>query len=407
MKIYADLHIHSKYSRATSKDLTLENLEKYARIKGIGLLGTGDFTHPKWLGELKKLDEADGVLKTKSDFPFILQAEIANIYSEAGKVRKIHNIILAPSIEVVGQINAFLETKGNLEADGRPIFGKMNCAELVEELMSISRDIELIPAHTWTPWFSIFGSMSGFDSVEECFGDQAKHIHALETGLSSDPEMNWRVSSLDKYNLISNSDAHSFWPWRIGRECNVFDIDLSYENVIKAIRTGKGFVETIEVDPAYGKYHIDGHRNCDFCTEPGKIKGDVCPKCGKKMTIGVLHRVEELADRKPGYVPKGKPDFRRMLPLSEIISMSTGVKQMHSKKVMGIHEKLIGEFKNEFAVLLNTSEGDLKNIVDEKLAGLILKNRIGKIKVKPGYDGVYGEAVFEKTKEGQKNLEEF
>lgn len=411
MKIYADLHIHSRYSRATSPKLDVENLEKYARIKGLNLLGTGDFTHPLWLKELReKLNEGDGILKTKSGFGFVLQAEISDIYSQGGKVRKIHNIILAPSFAVVDQINEFLEKKGNLEADGRPIFGKMTCEELVEGLMGISKDIEVIPAHIWTPWFSLFGSMSGFDTVEECYGDQTKHIHAMETGLSSDPPMNWRLSQLDRFNLVSNSDAHSFWPWRIGRECNAFDIDLSYKNVVNAIRTGKNFVETIEVDPAYGKYHFDGHRKCNVCMDPAEaIKlGDKCPKCGRPLTIGVLHRVEELADRPDGYVPKEKLGFRTLMPLAELISLSTGVKQLHSKRVMGAYDKLIKEFGNEFTILLDVIEGDLRKVAGEELAGLILKNRRGEVKVNPGYDGVYGEVV--SAEEGlklQKNLEEF
>jgi uncharacterized protein (TIGR00375 family) len=410
MKLFADLHIHSRFSRATSRELDIPNLEKYGRIKGLGLIGTGDFTHPEWLQELKRVlhEDGSGILKTASGFNFVLSAEISNIYSQGGKVRKIHNVLLAPDFETVEQVNEYLEKLGNIKSDGRPIFGKITCEELVEELKGISEEIEIIPAHVWTPWFSLFGSMSGFDSVEECFGDQSRHIYALETGLSSDPPMNWRLSQLDRYTLVSNSDSHSFWPWRIGRECNVLDIDLNYKNLINAIRTTKGFVETLEVDPSYGKYHFDGHRDCSVCMDPTDAKkhGDKCPKCGRKLTIGVLHRVEELADRPEGYVPKDKPGYRHIMPLSELIALSVGVQQLYSKKVFGAYQELTGKFGSEFEVLLNVPEEELKKAVDEKLAVLIMRNREGKIDVKPGYDGVYGVPQLEE-KRGQKRLSEY
>lgn len=407
MRVIADLHIHSKYSRATSKNMDIPNLEKYGKIKGLDLIGTGDFTHPKWLEELKKYlsEDGSGILKTKGGFNFVLSAEVSNIYSQGGKLRRIHNVLLAPDFATVEQINEFLGKRGKLASDGRPIFGKMPCTELVEELMSISRDIEVIPAHIWTPWFSLFGSMSGFDSLEECFQDQSKHIHALETGLSSDPAMNWRVSDLDKYTLVSNSDCHSFWPWRIGREANVFDIGMTYNELMSAIRTGKNVIETFEVDPGYGKYHFDGHRKCDVCMDPGEaIKNkDICPKCGKPLTIGVLHRVEELADRPEGGKPKGKPGYRSLLPLAELISTATGTKQLGSKKITKIYYELVDKLGSEFEVLLNTDEVEILKIADEKLVELIMLNREGKIIVEPGYDGVYGKAVLEK-KEGQQEL---
>jgi len=408
MKILADLHIHSKYSRATSPRISVSTLEENARKKGLDLLGTGDFTHPKWISELKsELREEEGILKTKTGFSFVLQAEVSSIYSQDGKVRKIHNVLLAPGFEVAEQANEFLAKYGNLEADGRPIFGKMPCPELVEGLKSISEKIEVIPAHVWTPWFSLFGSMSGFDSLEECFQEQSKHIHALETGLSSDPAMNWRVSELDKYTLVSNSDAHSFWPWRIGREANVFDIELTYDNLIRAIRTREGLLETFEVDPNYGKYHFDGHRNCDVCMNPSESKKlqDTCPKCGRRLTIGVLHRVEELADRELGFEPKEAIPFKTLMPLSELISTATGVKQLYSKRISETYEKLVGEFGSEYSVLLDAPEGKLKELVKERLAKLIMRNREGKIKVQPGYDGVYGEAVLEEKP--QKTIGDF
>ena len=394
MRIYADLHMHSKYSRATSPNLDIKNIEKYARIKGLNLLGTGDFTHPKWLAELEQLNEENGILKTESGFPLIWQAEISLIYTQGGKGRKIHYIILAPSGEIVSQINEFLLKKGRLDYDGRPIFG-FSSIELVEALMGISADIEIIPAHAWTPWFSIFGSNSGFDSVEECLQEKTKYIHAIETGMSSDPLMNWRISKLDKFTLVSNSDSHSFWPWRMGREANVFEMEeLNYRNIIEAIRTRKGFLETIEVDPNYGKYHFDGHRDCGVSMSPEEAlkNKNICPNCRKMLTIGVLHRVEQLADRPAGFVPKGAVPFKRLIPLSEIIA---GVvkSSAFSQKTWAKYNALIERFGTEFNVLLEAEEKELKSVADEKLAEAILENREGKIKVRPGYDGEYGKPV--------------
>ena len=285
MKIISDLHIHSRFSRATSKNLDLANLEKYARIKGVTLLGTGDFSHPKWIKEVKTelVEKEQGVYKTKTGFPFILSNEISLMYSQDGRGRRVHLVLLAPTLEVVDQITDYLKTLGRIDYDGRPIFGR-SCIEVTEALKKISDKIEIIPAHAWTPWFGIIGSKSGFDSLEQAFGDQVKHIYSLETGLSSDPPMNWRVSSLDKYTLLSFSDLHSYWPWRIGREATLLNLKkLTYDNLIKAIRTRKGYEGTIEVDPAYGKYHWDGHRNCGVILSPRetrKAKGS-CPKCAK------------------------------------------------------------------------------------------------------------------------------
>jgi uncharacterized protein (TIGR00375 family) len=411
MEIISDLHLHSRFSRATSKDINIDNLVKYARIKGLGMLGTGDFTHPLWVKELKeKLNEdGSGILKTSDEFPFVLQTEISNIYTQDGKGRRVHNIILAPNLEVVEQINAELLKKGRLDYDGRPIFG-FSCIELIDMMLDISRDIEVIPAHIWTPWFSIFGSKSGFDSVEECFGDRSKHIHALETGLSSDPAMNWRLSGLDKYTLISNSDSHSFWPWRIGREANVFDMDkLEYPELIRILRekdSGK-FLYTIEVDPSYGKYHLDGHRDCGISMEPkDSIKvNDICPVCKKSLTIGVLHRVEELADRKEGFVPKEPISYKSLIPLSEVISSVVGVDQLYSKKIWGIYNRLIEAFGSEFSVLLKTTKSGLEKVVNEKLTNAILKVREGRLNIKPGFDGVYGKAVFDDKDVNQDEME--
>ncbi len=398
MKYIADLHIHSKYARATSKDLSLENLEKYAKIKGVNLLGTGDFTHPEWIKEIKaKLKEdGTGILRSDSGFPFLLQTEICVVYTQGGKGRRIHHLINSPSLEVVKQITDFLLTKGRIDYDGRPIFG-MSSIELVEEMGRISADIEVIPAHAWTPWMGIFGSESGFDSLKECFGDKAGKIHAIETGMSSDPAMNWRIPWLDGITLTSNSDCHSYWPWRIGREANVFDLkELTYKNVIAAIREKKGFVETIEVDPGYGKYHFDGHRLCNVVMSPQESAQhkNICPKCGSKMTIGVLNRVEELAadDRPEGYVKKDAIPFKSLIPLSEIIAELNGF-PVASRKTWQIYNSLIERFGNEFNVLLEAAESELKKVVDEKLAAAIMKNREGRIKVEPGYDGVYGKPI--------------
>ena len=393
MRIFSDLHIHGRYSRATSKDLSIENLEKYAKIKGINLLGTGDFTHPLWLRELKdKLrEDGSGILKTKSGFNFLLQTEVSLMYTQGGKGRKIHLLLFTPDFETVESINNWLSKRGRLDYDGRPIFG-ISAPEFAEGIKGIDERIEIVPAHAWTPWFGIFGSATGFDSVEECFQDQSKHIRMLETGLSSDPEMNWRISRLDRYSLISNSDSHSFWPWRIGREMNVNDLkELSYDSLMKSFTTRRGFLETIEVDPAYGKYHYDGHRMCNISMSPQyAIKHkNICPVCGRPLTIGVLHRVEELADRPAGFVPEGAVPFRRIIPLAELISALTGA-ALSSKNVMSKYYALIQKFGSEVEVLLNADGEKLRLEFGDELAEAVLKNREGKLEVIPGYDGVYG-----------------
>jgi uncharacterized protein (TIGR00375 family) len=419
MRIIADLHIHSKYSRATSDKMNMRELERYARIKGLNLLGTGDFTHPIWLKELKEnLIEDNGIYKTQSGFKYVLSVEVSNIYVQDKAQRKIHNVLWAPSFEIVDQINEFLGKHGDLKADGRPIFQGMNCIELVEGLMSISKQIMITPAHVWTPWYGLFGSKSGFDSVEECFKDQTKHIYALETGLSSDPPMNWRVSSLDRYCLVSNSDCHSPWPWRIGREANVFDLEkITYKEITEAIKNkdNKKFLFTIEVDPAYGKYHFDGHRKCKISMSPkDAIKhNNLCPKCKKPLTIGVEHRVEELADRPEGFNPENPIDFKRILPLTEIIANLLGISDLYSKKVWEMYNKLIKAFENEFNILLNVSKEDLTKVTKERIAEAVIKNREGEIEVEPGYDGEYGKPIFDSEaknsvyKSSQKTLGQF
>jgi uncharacterized protein (TIGR00375 family) len=402
MNVIADLHMHGRFSRATSTQLTIPNLTKYARIKGLNLLGTGDFTHPVWLQELKDnlKDDGTGILRDNDGFPFMLSGEISSIYSQEGKVRRVHNIILTRSFEVAEQINETLtKRKVNLKSDGRPICG-IPCPDLVELIKGVDKESEVIPAHAWTPWFSVFGSESGFDTMEDCFKDQTKNIHALETGLSSDPAMNWRLSSLDKFALVSNSDSHSFWPWRIGREANVFDLkSLTYMDLLSAIRENdpKKFLYTIEVDPSYGKYHYDGHRLCNISLSPEEAKelGNWCPVCKRRLTIGVLHRIEELADRPAGYVPKGAIPFKSLMPLTEIISARMGIEQLYSKKIWAVYNSLVQRFGSEFAVLLDAEEQELEKVVDEKLARAIVDVRKGKVEIRPGYDGVYGYPVFE------------
>jgi len=407
--IIADLHIHSKYSRGCSTQIDIDALEKYAGLKGVNLLGTGDFTHPRWIEELKsKLSQKDdtGIYLTKSGFPFICQTEISLIYSQGGRGRKAHVVVLAPNFDAVEQITEELKKKGRVDYDGRPIFG-MSCIEFTEKMMNIDKDIEIIPAHIWTPWFSMFGANSGFDSVKECFGDQLKYIHSIETGMSSDPPMNWRLSQLDNMNIVSFSDMHSFWPWRMGREATLFgkenaknnnaeelkeELDgLTYDKLIDSIRTGKNLLGTVEVDPGYGKYHFTGHRNCDVCLSPPeslKIK-DMCPKCGRLLTVGVAERVEKLADRPLGYKPKDAKQFYTLIPLSDIIAGVEG-KAVATKTVWAAYNQLIKNFGNEFNILLNAPKEDLMKCCSEKLADIIIKNRAGEIKVNPGYDGVYG-----------------
>ncbi|QQG39115.1 MAG: DNA helicase UvrD [Candidatus Woesearchaeota archaeon] len=410
MKVIGDFHIHGPYAQACSKNTTLDKLETYSKIKGLDVLGTGDFQHPKWNGFLNKelTEDENGILWTKNKFPFIWQTEISLAYSQGGKGRRVHLVVLAPGKEVVNQIIDTFSKRWRIDYDGRPIFG-ISCIEFTEMLMNISKDIEIIPAHHFTSWFGLHGSKSGFDSVEECFGDKAKYIHAIETGMSSDPEMNRRISSLDKYNLVSFSDPHTFFPWRIGREATIFDLDeLTYSNIVNSIRTGKGLKGTIETPPEYGKYHYDGHRNCNvFLTpeESKKLKG-ICPKCKKELTLGVAYRVEELADRKE---PVNVPYFVRLIPLTELISVVYSLKQLQSKKVWSIYNKLINEFGNELNILLNTSYEELKKLVDEKLAKLIIMNREDKLSIKPGYDGVYGSIILKDEDKivSQKSLLEF
>ncbi|HDJ30555.1 MAG TPA: DNA helicase UvrD [bacterium] len=396
MEFIGDFHLHSKYSRATSSQMVLENLDKWAKIKGITVLGTGDFTHPEWFRNLKgKLEPAEtGLFKLKdSDSPtrFILTTEISCVYSKLGRVRKIHILIFAPDFETVEKINTQLGWIGNLKADGRPTLG-LDAKELVKIVLEISEDCLIVPCHVWTPWYSLFGSRSGFDSIEECFEDYTKYIYAVETGLSSDPAMNWRLSALDNITLISNSDAHS--PQKIGREANVFDTELNYFSIIETIKkkNPKKFLYTIEFYPQEGKYHYDGHRNCGISCSPQESKkyNNICPVCGKPLTIGVLSRVEELADRPEGFKPQGAIPFRSLIPLKEIIAEILGLGS-ETKEVDTEYQNLIRRFGSEFNVLLNVSRQDLEVVTLPEIAEGIIRAREGKVYIEPGYDGVFGK----------------
>jgi len=404
LRVIADLHIHSRFSRATSQSINISEISRFAKIKGLKLVGTGDFTHPKWYKELsQELTEDSGtnlyvsVKQPKSPIRYMLTAEVCTIYSVDEKSRKIHHVIFTPNLETATQINDRLKHYGNLEIDGRPIL-KMTSPQLVEEIMRVSDENEVVPAHVWTPWFSLFGAFSGFDTIEDCYEDMTKYIHALETGLSSDPPMNWRLSDLDKFTLISNSDCHSFWPWRIGREANVFELQqLNYMEVIDTLRKkdNKRFNYTIETNPAYGKYHWTGHRNCNVSLPPIEAKkyGNHCPVCGRKLTRGVEQRIEELADRPENYIPENPIGYKRLIPLSEIITAVLGVSYPGAKKVWTIYNLLVTKFEDEYTVLMDASEEEMNMIIDPKIAEAIVRVREEKAYVIPGYDGVYGQLV--------------
>ena len=404
MKMIADLHIHSRFSMATSKEGTPENLDFWARKKGISLIGTGDFTHPVWGEELKErlVSEGNGLYRLRDayvkeesrKFPgegtrFVVSGEISSIYKKNGKTRKVHNVILLPSLEAADAMAQRLEKIGNIHSDGRPILG-LDSHDLLEMMLDVCPEGILIPAHIWTPHFSVLGAKSGFDSVEECFEELAPYIHALETGLSSDPAMNWRISKLDRYQLVSNSDAHS--PSKLGREANLLDIDCSYEGLYRAIQTGEGLEGTVEFFPEEGKYHFDGHRKCGVSLSPVEAErlGGICPVCGKKLTMGVDHRVEQLADRAEGFVKKDGKKYESLVPLPEVISACMGYSTA-SKKVQGCFEQMIQTLGTEFDILRNVPSEDIKSCAGERIAEGIENVRTGNVKRIPGYDGEYGK----------------
>jgi uncharacterized protein (TIGR00375 family) len=392
--------------------MCLEEMARFARIKGLTVIGTGDFTHPTWFEELKKklvFDPETNLYKLASDptssVHFMVTTEVCTVFYHENQAKKIHHVIFTANLETAAQINHKLGKYGSLQSDGRPTLN-MTAAALVEEVVEISNENLIFPAHVWTPWFSLFGAFSGFDAVEECYQDMTKHIYALETGLSSDPPMNWRLSKLDKYTLLSNSDCHSFWPWRIGREANVFELEKpSYKEVTESIRLKdkKRFRFTIETDPAYGKYHWTGHRNCNVALSAREARklANICPVCRRKLTKGVEQRVDELADRAEGFVPDNFIDFVRLQPLSEIISLILGTDSPAAQKVWNVYNALIEKLGNEYNVLINASREQLVPVAGEVIADTIIKVRDGKADVVPGYDGVYGRLV---VSNGRSNL---
>lgn len=441
MEVIADLHLHSRYSRAVSQQMVIPEIAKWAVKKGINLVGTGDWTHPLWLRELKEnLEEAEGGLyklkgegweadigsrSKKKEIRFLLTTEISSIYTQGGKSHRIHNLIFAPNLAVVEKINNQLRRFGvNLLSDGRPMMG-LSSRQISELVFSLDKHCLIIPAHVWTPWYSLYGSNSGFNSLKECFGEFAAEIYAVETGLSSSPAMNWRIEELDDRSIVSFSDAHS--PQKLGREATVFEVGeikkLRYEDVRQAIM-GKREVAsenpdteeqsskfknqerasqmrssyllpyiayTIEFYPEEGKYHWSGHRNCGVKQSPEETKklGTTCPVCGRKITVGVMHRVEELASRPANFQPAERPPFKMLVPLMEILSEVIG-NGVSSQNVENEYNRLTQYFGSEFEILLKTPLEEIAKIGGEKLAEGIKKVREGDIFVDPGYDGVFG-----------------
>ena len=395
MNFFADLHLHSKYSRAVSGRMVITEMAQGAKRKGIKILASGDWTHPSWFKELQAnlVEKKSGlyVAKNDPDVYFLLSTEISSIYSQGGKGRRIHNLIFAPTFEVAGKINEALKNWGaNLLSDGRPIIG-LPARDLAELVFSINREAMIIPAHIWTPWFSLYGANSGFDSIDDAFGEFAKNIFAVETGLSSDPSMNWRIPELDSRSILSFSDAHSLE--KIGREATVFNLaenELSYQTLTKAIKVGK-IASTIEFFPEEGKYHFSGHRSCHVRQSPEETKagGVLCPVCKKKLTLGVMHRVEELAKRPEGYLGVNRPPYKRLVPLYEILAQAIGVSTV-SKKIQEPYQKLLDSFGSELNVLTMVPEEEITCLVGERIAQGITRVREGKICIEPGYDGVYG-----------------
>lgn len=401
MLYYTDLHIHSKYSRATSKNCNLEELALWAKKKGLSLISTGDFTHPAWFNEIKEKlipyddetfrlrpDIEKEIFKGQTPVKFILSVEISTIYKKGDKTRKVHHIVFVPNLKSAEKFRNKLETIGNIKSDGRPILG-LDSRNLLETVLESGEDSYIIPAHIWTPWFSVLGSKSGFDSIEECYEDLSDYIFAVETGLSSDPEMNWHVSKLDRFRLVSNSDAHS--PSKLAREATVFDHNPNYYSIMNALKTGEGYIGTVEFFPEEGKYHEDGHRKCNVCMTPEETKkvNGICPVCGKPMTIGVSYRVNELSDRKTIITPpKTAGQVFSLVPLQEVLSEIMGVGSS-SKKVVNKYERLINKFGSELAILQEIPTDEISK--DNTLLGEgISRLRKGQVIKHAGFDGEYG-----------------
>jgi uncharacterized protein (TIGR00375 family) len=394
--------------------MTLEGLARSASLKGLNVVGTGDFTHPDWRKEIRKdlQDSPDSGLYRLRDgafqVQFMITGEVNTVFQFGEKSRRIHHCLLAPSIEAADAVSDRLAKYGNLMSDGRPTL-RATAPELVDEVLEADGQCVVFPAHAWTPWFGLFGANSGFDSFIDCYQDRSDRIFALETGMSSDPQMNWRLSQLDRLCLVSNSDAHSAWPWRLGREANVFDLDyVTYHNLVSAIRTKdpKRFLFTIETSPAYGKYHWTGHRECQVSMSARDARNldDKCPKCGKKMTRGVEERIEELADRSEGYVPKNAIGYRHLLPLSEIIALVIGEANPASTKVWDKYNMLVGKFGSEYSVMLDAPEAQLVAAVGPEISSAILRVRNDDVFVEPGYDGVYGKLDLNKPPPMKKSV---
>ncbi|MFC4062838.1 endonuclease Q family protein [Planomonospora corallina] len=406
MRFHADLHMHSKYARACSRDSDLEQLAAWARRKGVTLMGTGDFTHPAWYGRLREclVPAEPGLFRLRDDLEravtgglppglaagplrFMLSVEVAAVYRRGGRTRKIHHLVYVPGFDAAEAFNRAAGRAGDLASDGRPVLA-MDSRDLLEVVLGCGDGAHLVPAHVWTPWFGLFGSKSGFDTVEECFGDLTGHVFALETGLSSDPAMNRRVSGLDRYRLVSYSDAHS--PPRIGRETTVFETDLDYFAVLRALRTGDGHAGSVEFFPEGGRYHLDGHRRCKVRLEPHETRelGGVCPVCGRKLTVGVLSRVEDLADRPEDARPEDAAGFRALVPLLEIVGEVLGV-GAGSKRVRTEVDRLTAALGPELVILEETPLGDIA-ACSPPLAEAVGRLRRGEVSRDPGYDGEYG-----------------
>ncbi|MDD5119739.1 MAG: endonuclease Q family protein [Candidatus Omnitrophica bacterium] len=405
MEFIADFHIHSKYSRATSRDMDVKHLAAWAKLKGIHLMGTGDFTHHLWLEELKHSFEdcGNGLFKHAGIY-FMLTAEVSSIYSKNGRSYRIHNLIFSPSFKSVDKINERLGRIGNLASDGRPILG-LDAAELARIVFDIDENCMIVPAHIWTPWFSAFGSMSGFDKIEDCFEKQTEKIFALETGLSSDPAMNWRLSALDRFTLISNSDSHS--PQKIGREANVFNCQMDYKTIREVLKTKdkERFLYTIEFFPEEGKYHYDGHRLCGVRWSPQETKehGGRCSKCGKPITVGVVNRVEKLADRPEGFKPDNAIPFKNLIPFVEIMAEAKGVGKS-SLSVEREYLAYLAKFGTEFNILLKASKDELLKNLPPKIVDGVMRVRAGKVNIKAGFDGEYGTvSIFDDNGEEKKS----
>jgi len=420
-----DLHVHSRFARATSKAITVEGIYRECKIKGIDVVATGDYTHPVWFAELREnLEKAEeGLYRLREDkaslidkslpmsvrnnqVRFILSVEISNIYRRYDRTRRLHNLVILPDFEAVAEFNGQLSKIGNLKSDGRPILG-LDSEKLLEIALKVSDRALFIPAHIWTPWFAMFGSKSGFDSIEEAFGDNAEHIYAIETGLSSDPFMNWRVKDLDRLTIVSGSDAHSL-P-KLAREANVMRCGLSYGEIVGGIKTGDGrFAGTVEFFPEEGMYHCDGHRKCRVSMYPSESAkyGKKCPKCKKDLVVGVVSRVADLAEKRrgEGYRPKKHKRVEYAIPLVEVIAEIVGVKSIKAKKVEEAYRQVYSSLGDDFHILREIGVGEIERAGFADLALAIKKIREEKVHIEPGYDGVYGVVqVFEKGERKQED----